>query len=84
MIKDACGLGDRGTGGCSNFKPDWDAAFLQEIHGVTLVAGDSHDTVNSKLADVKQILGATVKEITTLSGDVRPGDQKGHEQYVLR
>jgi len=61
-------------------RPDWDDTFLQEIHGVALVAGDSHDSVNEALTNVKNILSNSVKEISTISGDVRPGDQKGHEQ----
>lgn len=76
MAIDAKNLGDNMKGDT----PDWDSTFLQEIHGVALVTGDSHDTLNQKMADVKDILKDTVKEISTVSGDVRPGDQKGHEQ----
>lgn len=81
MREDAKNLGDSGAPGADGkFQPSWDAAFLQELHGVALVTGDSRDTVNQKLASVKQILSTSVKEVTTITGDVRPGDQKGHEQ----
>lgn len=66
---------DNGT-----FQPDWEGTFMQDIHGVALVTGDSHDTVNEKLSSVKDVLSGSVAEISTLSGDVRPGDQMGHEQ----
>ncbi|KAF2691607.1 peroxidase TAP [Lentithecium fluviatile CBS 122367] len=62
-------------------QPDWDDAFLQEIHGVGLITGDSHETLNQKLTSVKDILSNSVQEIATLSGDVRPDDQKGHEHF---
>ncbi|KAF2451251.1 Dyp-type peroxidase [Karstenula rhodostoma CBS 690.94] len=86
---DAFDLADKGTGNTKeNFKPDWDAAFLQEqqaIHGVVLVAGDSFESVNGKLEEVKAILSAkgtsSIAEVATLAGDVRPGEFKGHEHF---
>lgn len=50
-----------------------------------LVAGDSFETVSSKLEDVRRIFNGdggeeVVKEVATLAGDVRPGKEKGHEQ----
>ena len=85
MLSDAFDLGDNGVQQSGeSFQPDWDETFLQEIHGVTLVTGDSDDTVNEKLASVKDILSGSVTEIATVNGDVRPGDQAGHEQYVPR
>lgn len=67
--------------------PDWDDAFLQkeqEIHGVILVAGDSFDSVNGKLDEVKSTLSfegtSSIAEVASLAGDVRPGEFSGHEQ----
>lgn len=84
MLKEAQDLGDKAIPDKPGFEPDWDAAFLQEIHGVILITGDTHYTLNSQLEDVKCILmknnNHTIKEIATLVGDVRPGDQRGHEQ----
>lgn len=77
----ARGLGDNGVVQDDNtFLPDWDDTFLQEIHAVALVTGDSHETANDKLADVKNIFSTSVSEIKTLVGDVRPDAEKGNEQ----
>jgi hypothetical protein len=51
---------------------------------VILVAGDSCASVHGKLEEVKGKLSAegtsSIAEIATLAGDVRPGENKGHEQ----
>ena len=81
---DAFALADKGTGDTKeSFVPDWDEAFLQkeqEIHGVILVAGDSFESVNGKLEEVKGTLGSSIADVATLAGDVRPGEFSGHEQ----
>jgi hypothetical protein len=46
--KDAESLGDKGTGTGDSFVPNWEPAFLKDIHGVILVSGDSHDSVNKE------------------------------------
>ncbi|KAL1597921.1 hypothetical protein SLS60_008409 [Paraconiothyrium brasiliense] len=86
---DAFDLADKGTGDTKDgFKPDWDDAFLQEkqeIHGVILVAGDSFETVDGKLDEVKGLLStdgtSSIAQVATLAGDVRPGEFKGHEHF---
>jgi len=65
--------------------PDWDPKFLQDIHGVILISGDSHANVNKKKLKVELLFGvntplASNREITSIVGDVHPGDQDGHEQ----
>ena len=60
--------------------PDWDPHFLQDIHGVILISGDSHGTTDKKKAEIDQIFGDSIKEIITIRGDVRPGAEDGHEQ----
>ena len=65
--------------------PDWDSHFLQEIHGVILISGESHESIRKKKHEIEHIFGvhslhASIKEITTLQGDVRPGDLSAHEQ----
>lgn len=82
---DAFNLGDKGTGTGKDFVPDWDPAFLQQIHGVILISGDSHGTVNKKLHQIKQLFHIesshpSIKEVTSIVGDVRPGKQSAHEQ----
>jgi hypothetical protein len=85
---DAINLGDKGTGTDeTNFVPKWDPALLQDIHGVILVSGDSHLTVDNMLRQIKGIFGvgspqASIKEVKSVVGDVRPGRLHGHEQYV--
>ncbi|KAF2736410.1 Dyp-type peroxidase [Polyplosphaeria fusca] len=85
MKQDAKELGDNNANPGADFKPDWDPAFLQDIHGVVLIAGDSFDTTSKKLADVKASLStnsvSSIIEVATLAGDVRPGENSGHEHF---
>ncbi|KAJ4303435.1 dye-decolorizing heme-containing peroxidase [Kalmusia sp. IMI 367209] len=81
MKNGAAALGDIGTQRDGSFVPDWDPTFMGEIHGVTLVTGESRDTVDQELADVKKILSGSVKEISTVTGDVRPGQEAGNEHF---
>ncbi|KAG6816227.1 hypothetical protein H0H87_007598 [Tephrocybe sp. NHM501043] len=84
---DAESLGDKGTGGGPTFVPDWEPEFLQDIHSVILISGDSHGTVDKQLKEIKSIFGlvpgqkASIKEVTTVVGDVRPGKESGHEHF---
>jgi len=76
---DAEALGDAIQG---DGKPAWDAAFLSTIDGVIMVTGDSHYSVDKHLAEVAAILGPSIEQVIRIRGDVRPGENKGHEQYV--
>lgn len=81
MLSDARALGDR----FKNKSPAWDPEFKKEIDGVILVTGQTIAAIEQQLHNVKSIfLGGTpsIQEIVTLSGKVRPGKEKGHEQYV--
>ncbi|TFK71840.1 peroxidase TAP [Pluteus cervinus] len=84
---DAEGLGDPGSGTGPTFVPDWDAAFKgNQIHGSFLVAGDSHPTVDSKIREIEKIFGvntpkSSICHILSISGDVRPGVESGHEHF---
>ena len=87
--KDAQSLGDKGAVQGTDFVPDWDEEFKQDIHGVFNIAGDSHATVDRKVQLIEQCFkvgtkDATIKKVTSIRGDTRPGDQDGHEQYVNR
>ena len=67
------------------FVPDWIPAFKNPVHGVIIISGNSELTVAASHATVAGIfnigtLRATLHEVLTLKGNVRPGDQKGHEQ----
>lgn len=88
MLKDAEFFKDPGTKLPSGeFSPDWLPAFKQDIHGMFLVSGNRHKTVDEKLEEVGKIFSmgahdATIHELIRIVGDVRPGKQKGHEQFV--
>ena len=60
--------------------PDWDPRFLQDLHGVILISGDSHGTTNIKKIEIDLIFRFAFKEIAVIRGDVRPGAESGHEQ----
>lgn len=87
MLKDAKDLGDPGT--ATDDTPDWVPAFKHGVDGMILVTGESRQTVAEKLAEVERIFlvgahAATIHEATRLVGDVRPGKEKGHEQFVTQ
>jgi hypothetical protein len=89
MLADAKNFGDKATSTSGTFDPNRIPKFKQEIHGLILVTGDSRTTVEGRLADIKKIFlvgeeSATFHEVLTLVGDVRPGDEAGHEQFVSR
>ncbi len=74
QFNDAATLGDADSGA------QWEPAFKNKIDGMILVSGDSHASVDVVLVEVRLILGLTIHEVTHIRGDVRPGDQNGHEQ----
>lgn len=79
QLSDATNLGDQ--------IPNWLPAFKNGVDGVLIVAGDSQDTIDPQLSQIEQIFGvgtpqATITEVFRVTGNVRPDDQKGHEQYV--
>ena len=88
MLADSGFLGDPGTKSASGaFIPKWDPAFKQDIHAVIMVTGESHASVDNKLSEIGKIFSlgaqnASITEIIRVVGDVRPGKEKGHEQYV--
>lgn len=90
MLANAQSLGDKGaTSASGTFDPDWLPAFKKDIHGLLLVTGDSHETANEVMSQIKNMFSvgtpkAIVHEVLSLIGDVRPGKEKGHEQYVPR
>ncbi|MCJ1244609.1 hypothetical protein MMC30_001807 [Trapelia coarctata] len=86
MLADAVNLGDQGTTTGGVFSPDWIPAFKQNIHGMFLVSGNRHETVEEKLEDIGEIFSlkshnATIHEVIRIIGDVRPGKEKGHEHF---
>ena len=86
MLTDAKkNLGDPLT--ANDDTPDWNPAFKHGVDGMILVAGESRQTVAAQLAEVERIFlagapHATIHEVIRIVGDVRPGKEKGHEQFV--
>ncbi len=86
MHADARKLGDPGTASADT--PDWVPAFKQGVDGMILVSGECHETVADKLAEIERIFlvgahSSTIHEALRIVGDVRPGKEKGHEQFVF-
>ncbi|KAI0706756.1 hypothetical protein C8T65DRAFT_651892 [Cerioporus squamosus] len=87
QFADAATLGDPGsTDAKNNFIPNWIPAFKNPIHGVVLVSGDSELTVTATQAIVNGIFNigahnATMHEILTIKGKVRPNAESGHEHF---
>ncbi|KAJ3566218.1 hypothetical protein NP233_g7137 [Leucocoprinus birnbaumii] len=66
--------------------PDWEQEFLNGIDGLLLVAGSDHDSVQKKIAQIQKVFPAdpnhsSITIVKTITGDVRPGDQSGHEHF---
>ena len=86
QLKDAGNLGDKGATP-STPPSDWIPAFKGDIHGLIKISADSHETTAKTVSDIKKIFhvgsnDATIHEVIQIIGDVRPGKEKGHEQYV--
>ncbi|KAF8952262.1 peroxidase TAP [Flammula alnicola] len=70
----------------SDGTPDWDAHFLQDLHGLILISGESHASIQKKKLEIELVFGVntpypSIKEIISIQGDVRPGDESGHEHF---
>jgi hypothetical protein len=71
---------------------EWEEVFRKDdepIHGVLLVTGESRHRIEKTFGKVKKIFsigkeGATIQEVISIFGDVRPGDEHAHEQSVLK
>jgi Dyp-type peroxidase family len=86
---DAESLGDSGTGTGPTFVPDWIPQFKEKIDGLIIFSGDSHATVNAKVHQVLTIFGfgtpkSSVAEVFRVTGDVRPGNEAGHEHFGFK
>ena len=68
-------LGDPGT-------TNWVPQFVgTNVHGVFLVASDSKAAVYAEIAHLEHVLGHSIKKLYTLDGNIRPGNQEGHEHF---
>ncbi|KAM0797506.1 peroxidase TAP [Usnea florida] len=88
MLADALDLGDPPTTADPK-NPDWVPAFKHGVDGMVLVSGECHATVAEKLAEIEKIFfvgtpSATIHEALRIVGDVRPGNEKGHEHFGFK
>jgi hypothetical protein len=79
MLADASNLGDQLS--------KWSSEFKTDIHGLIMITGDCHATVEKRVAEVKKIFlvgeaNATIHQVRSIVGDVREGPESGHEQFV--
>ncbi|KAH9933659.1 Dyp-type peroxidase [Epithele typhae] len=87
QLNDAQNLADSGVvGSDGKFIPNWIPAFKQQLDGVVIISGDSELTVTATQAIVKGIFNvgaakATMHEVQTIKGTVRPGKEKAHEHF---
>ena len=55
----------------------------ERLHdGLLIVSGDSEGIVSDKLDEILNTFGSSVEETLSIDGKVRPGDNRGREQYV--
>ena len=85
MLAQAESLNDAAKAGVTPIQPDWDDAFLNGVHGLIDIAGDSNETILEVQTKIEQIFGvgqqsATIQKVIRLVGNVRPGTEDGHEQ----
>ena len=95
MFSGAKDLGDPIEPG-SQFTPKWDKNWIpgaivkdatgkdvivKDIHGLIMVTGDNPNRVENRLNEIKDHF-SSASSVHQLEGNIRPGDQKGHEQSV--
>ncbi|KAF9039277.1 peroxidase TAP [Panaeolus papilionaceus] len=68
-------------------EPDWIEPFLNdEIHGLFIISGDSHESIEKKTKEVEEIFRVptsegSLRKVTTVRGDVRPDELHAHEHF---
>jgi hypothetical protein len=78
--KDSELLGDKGQGTGDSFVPAWDAGFKQQIDGLLIFSAECRPNLQLRREQVDKILHGSYHVVEALFCNVRPGDQKGHEQ----
>jgi len=86
QLADSQSLGDPGTGSGNTFQPNWLPEFKKQLHGIFVFTGDNHDRADQKKAQVLKIFGIpgpkpSITIVTSITGDVRPGKEAGHEHF---
>lgn len=83
--KDSEALKDKGTGQGTTFVPDWDEPFKKALHGVLIITGECHQSVDKAIQQIEGIFNIhstspSIRKVAAIRGDVRPGDLSAHEQ----
>jgi len=66
----------------SDGTPDWEESFLQNIHGVILITGDSDETIGEKKDEIDQIFHSkSIDEIVSVSGSRLEGELSANEHF---
>jgi deferrochelatase/peroxidase EfeB len=65
----------------ANIDPAWEPLFKKTIHGVFNVTGDSRITITARILEIETILATTISILGQVSGNVRPGNEAGHEHF---
>jgi Dyp-type peroxidase family len=75
QLVDVPNLGDPGT-------TNWVPQFTQDnIHGLFLIASDQLQFVDAAVTVIEFLFGSSMTEIYSLQGNVRPGNETGHEHF---
>ncbi|KAF9005132.1 hypothetical protein BDQ17DRAFT_1353872 [Cyathus striatus] len=66
--------------------PDWAPEFNRDLDGLILISGESHASIFKEKVKIEEIFGVhtehpSIHEIICIRGDVRPGDEDGHEHF---
>jgi len=75
QFKDAPNLGDPGT---TNWVPEFKGTF---VHGVFLLASDAPSSITNELHSIQSLFGSSMSQKYILQGQVRPGNEEGHEHF---
>ena len=63
---------------------DWDEKFLEDIHGVILITGDSPETIEEKKYEIDRIFhSSSINEVIPVFGEGRDDPFSAHEQSVF-
>ncbi|KAG8883878.1 hypothetical protein FRB97_005716 [Tulasnella sp. 331] len=80
---DAKALGDRPGAESTDAKyvPDWEPVWRDNVlHGVILIAGESHLSCKAATSHAREVFGSTIKVVNIVEGAVRAAEP-GHEHF---
>lgn len=82
---DSQDLGDRGkTSGDGTFEPNWDAAFLKEIHGVIQITAHDDGKGKALYQQLKRAIGYSGSQVHYMKVQFRPAPHTPQEHFGFR